>query len=100
MERRDISNFYSLDVGFKNNHDAKKVAAVNNCVKSKADKYPSENEAIVRSHIPKTQHNTPNNQTPFLKLSKNSLDSVGCGLFMISYFVICFKAHRQKHPSS
>ncbi len=29
---------YTLDVGFKNSHATKNVAAVNSCVKSKADR--------------------------------------------------------------
>ncbi len=62
---------YALEIGLRNSQATKKVAAVNSCVKSKAETYPSENDAILRSVIPKSQDEIPNSQIPFLKFPTN-----------------------------
>ncbi|BAZ03442.1 hypothetical protein NIES3974_00680 [Calothrix sp. NIES-3974] len=74
--------------GFKNNHATKNVAAVNNWVKSRAERYPSAKEAILRSVIPNIQEETPKNHTPCFRFPTNCLRSKVFSLFII--FVCLF----------
>lgn len=62
-------------MGFKNSQLTKKKAAVNNWIISNADRYPSENDAMLLSVMPNSHDETPKNQIPFLRELKNTDDS-------------------------
>ena len=73
-----------LVAGFKNSQLTKKNAAVPSCAMSMAERFPSENEAILLSVIPNSQKEIPKNHRPTLKFARNLAASVGCWLFIFA----------------
>ena len=60
----------------------KKNDAVNSWTISTADKYPSENSAILLSVRPNIQEIIPNSQMPFWSIGKNVVTSESCCSFI------------------
>jgi len=68
----------------------KKNDAVNSWTISIADKYPSDNSAILLSVSPNIQERIPNSQMPFWSMGKNAETSEFCCLF-INLALVCEK---------